>query len=49
MEHPKNIVKRKEKRIVDGEEVEVEVEVELPPKKLFLFPASIQPTNQRYS
>ncbi|KAJ2919196.1 hypothetical protein MD484_g1235, partial [Candolleomyces efflorescens] len=47
MEHPKNIVKRKEKRIVDGEEVEVEIEVELPPKKLFLFPPSVRPINQR--
>lgn len=47
MEHPKNIVKRKEKRVVDGEEVEVEIEVELPPKKLFLFPPSIRPINQR--
>ncbi|TFK27733.1 hypothetical protein FA15DRAFT_149252 [Coprinopsis marcescibilis] len=33
------MVKRKEKKIVDGEEVIVEVEVEEPLKRLFLFPA----------
>ncbi|KAJ2930525.1 hypothetical protein H1R20_g6573, partial [Candolleomyces eurysporus] len=48
MQHPKNIVKRIERQIVDGRKVEVEVEVELPPKKLFLFAPSIRPTNQRY-
>lgn len=44
MQLPPKIVKRIERQIVDGVEVEVEIEevVEEPRKRLFLFPAPIR-------